>query len=78
VLARGTVATLADLPGGIGQGGSHRLDDFGGDLPRYLEDVEQRVVRDALDAAQGNQSQAARAVGLSERNLRYKLRKWGW
>ncbi|MBK9472339.1 MAG: sigma-54-dependent Fis family transcriptional regulator [bacterium] len=78
VLARGTVATMADLPGGIGQGGTNRLDDFGGDLPRYLEDVEQRVVRDALDAAQGNQSQAARAVGLSERNLRYKLRKWGW
>ena len=46
--------------------------------PRFVEEIEMRVVRDALDAAGGNQSQAARAVGLTERNLRYKLRKWGW
>jgi two-component system NtrC family response regulator len=78
VLARGPVATLADLPGGTGGQDKRRLDDFRGDLPRFVEEIEMRVVREALDAAEGNQSQAARAVGLTERNLRYKLQKWGW
>ena len=78
VLARGSVATLADLPGGVSAPDVRSLDDVGGDLPRYLEDIEQRTIREALDAADGNQSQAARTLGLTERNLRYKLRKWGW
>jgi two-component system NtrC family response regulator len=78
VLARGAVATLADLPGGTGAQGTRPLDEVGGDLPGYLEEIERRVIREALDAADGNQSQAARAIGLTERNLRYKLRKWGW
>jgi DNA-binding NtrC family response regulator len=78
VLARGRVATLADLPGGLAEPVTRRDDDVAGDLPGYLERIEQRLVREALDAAGGNQSQAARAVGLSERNLRYKLHKWGW
>jgi two-component system NtrC family response regulator len=83
VLARGPVATLADLPGGVGGETqaippTGRLDDFRGDLPRFVEEIEQRIVREALDASGGNQSQAAREVGLTERNLRYKLRKWGW
>ncbi|MHB8078539.1 MAG: sigma-54-dependent transcriptional regulator [Candidatus Krumholzibacteriia bacterium] len=83
VLARGPVATLADLPGGVGDEtravpSTGRLDDFRGDLPRFVEEIEQRIVREALDASGGNQSQAAREVGLTERNLRYKLRKWGW
>ena len=78
VLARGAVATLSDLPGGAGAQDNRRLEDCGGDLPGHLEEIERRVIRQALDAAGGNQSQAARAVGLSERNLRYKLQKWGW
>ncbi len=78
VLARGPVATLADLPGGAGAPEIRRLEDCGGDLVGHLEEIEKRVIREALDAAGGNQSQAARAVGLSERNLRYKLQKWGW
>jgi two-component system NtrC family response regulator len=78
VLARGAVATLADLPGGAGAPETRRLEDCGGDLPGHLEEIEKRVIREALDAAGGNQSQAARAIGLSERNLRYKLQKWGW
>jgi len=83
VLARGTTGTLGDLPAGLegrgaGAPGGGRLDDFRGDLPRFVEEIEMRIVREALDAAGGNQSQAARAIGLTERNLRYKLRKWGW
>ncbi|MBK8164399.1 MAG: sigma-54-dependent Fis family transcriptional regulator [bacterium] len=78
VLSRGPVATLADLPGGIAGATAPRTATFDGDLPLHLEEIEKSIVREALDAAQGNQSQAARAVGLSERNLRYKLRKWGW
>ncbi len=83
VLARGPVGTFADLPAGLGQREAAalpegRLDDFRGDLPRFVEEIEMRIVREALEASGGNQSQAARSIGLTERNLRYKLRKWGW
>ena len=80
VLARGPVATAEDLPDGLshGEAGAARLDGFHGDLPRFVEEIEQRLVREALDRCAGNQSQAARSLGLTERNLRYKLTKWNW
>jgi DNA-binding NtrC family response regulator len=46
-------------------------------LIAQVEALEQRLIRESLDASQGNQSRAARALGISERHLRYKLKKYG-
>jgi len=46
-------------------------------LVATVGEVERRMVTDALQRAGGNQSQAARSLGLTEQSLRYRLRKYG-
>lgn len=46
-------------------------------LPGKVEELEMRLIRDALTAASGNQSEAARGLGISERHLRYRMKKYG-
>jgi two-component system NtrC family response regulator len=48
-----------------------------GSLRDALETLERQMVRDALEKAGFNQSQAAKLLGLNERMLRYKLKKYG-
>jgi len=48
-----------------------------GSLNDALEALERRMLQEALAQAAFNQSQAARLLGLNERMLRYKLRKYG-
>ena len=45
-------------------------------LPDAVGEIEQRLIQDALQRARGNQSQAARELGLSEQSVRYRLRKY--
>ena len=87
VMTRGEVVHSADLPprlvvgpqaGGDGAG-PVELPDFesvGGDLPRWLETLEKKIVLETLAAFSGNQSSTARRLGLTESGLRYKLGKW--
>ena len=42
-----------------------------------LEQWEDEIIREALRRANGNKSQAARALGLSRNALRYRLSKMG-
>jgi DNA-binding NtrC family response regulator len=42
-----------------------------------LEQWEEETIREALRRANGNKSQAARALGLSRNALRYRLSKIG-
>lgn len=45
-------------------------------LPEMVQELERTMIRQALQETQGNQSHAARLLGLTERNLRYKLKKY--
>ncbi len=40
-----------------------------------LEDVERKLIQEALERASGNQSKAARLLGISRDTLRYRLKK---
>jgi len=42
-----------------------------------LEDVERKLIQEALDRSTGNQSRAARLLGISRDTLRYRLKKHG-
>lgn len=42
-----------------------------------LEELEQSLIRQALELAQGNKTQAARLLGLSRATLLYRLEKYG-
>ncbi|NUM76510.1 hypothetical protein HUU40_19265 [candidate division KSB1 bacterium] len=46
-------------------------------LPEGVAVPEKEAILEALQQIQGNQSQAAKMPGFSERNLRYRLQKWG-
>lgn len=43
-------------------------------LPGYLEEVERKLIQDALDLAGRNQKKAAQSLGLSFRQLRYRIK----
>ena len=47
-----------------------------GDLPALMEKLEKRIIMETLVTFEGNQSSAARHLGLTESGLRYKLTKW--
>ncbi len=42
-----------------------------------LEDVEKKLITEAMERATGNQSKAARLLGISRDTLRYRLKKHG-
>jgi two-component system NtrC family response regulator len=75
VLARDDVIGLADLPLGV----KETEKDLAGarTLPAAVEGLERQMIREALVEAGGVQTRAAELLGISERVLRYKLRKYG-
>jgi len=75
-LGDGRLVTIADLPGlnhqACAHGGASR-----GRLDAHLEEVERDDIAAALDACKGNQSAAARRLGISRRALIYRMEKHG-
>ncbi|RJR46425.1 MAG: sigma-54-dependent Fis family transcriptional regulator [Desulfobacteraceae bacterium] len=78
VISRGPVISLEDLPFGKEQADSMAPseEENKGTLRETLEDLERRMIQSAMEEAGSNQSQAAARLGLSERMLRYKLKKY--
>ncbi|MBN2383035.1 sigma-54-dependent Fis family transcriptional regulator [bacterium] len=81
VLARDTVITPADLPPTL-----HALEDRTETieptpgkqtLTERVERLEKQLISQALRQNRGIQTQAALMLGINERNLRYKMRKYG-
>ena len=80
VMSRGEVLDRADLPQEIidsGAEGTSDIDDVDAALPDRVQHMEREAIGEALAATGGNQSQAATRLGITERNLRYKLEKYG-
>jgi len=75
VLSRGDVVTTADLPLHLGPLGSEI--DQPRTLTEKLEALEKALILEALDRAGGVQTKAAAQLGISERHLRYRLKKHG-
>lgn len=74
VMARGAVVTCADLPAEVQKAAPALVADT---LPAQVEELEKKAIAQALERAGGVQSRAAELLGLTERNLRYKLKKYG-
>jgi len=84
---------VADLPAGLlapdaadGGNGSGRAaasigmgggDSAEGEMGGSFADHERQLVASALERARGNQSKAARALGIGRDALRYKMKKYG-
>lgn len=78
VISRGPLISTEDLPFKK-QELKHTAvaDEKGSTLRKTTEILERRLIEEALEKAAGNQTHAAAALGLSERMLRYKLKKYG-
>ena len=78
VLTRGSVITVDDLPMNIkGFKEEKSLTPSGeGTLTEQVETLEKKLIFDALQKSEGNQTKAGKMLGLTERNLRYKLKKY--
>lgn len=79
ILSRGETITTNDLPAIVKERkGEKELAALQKptSLPERVEQLEKELVLEALRRSSGNQSQAAAELGISERNLRYRLKKW--
>ena len=80
VLCRGDTVTIQDLPLNLRESKVEDLmkDAAGGrSLPETLEEIERLRITQALEKSHGVQTQAAEELGISERVLRYKMKKYG-
>ncbi len=75
VLSRGPLLTTADLPGHVVGLAPEPAAEPAGFVER-VDAFERKLIVDALAQAGGVQTHAARLLGMSERHLRYKLKKF--
>jgi len=78
VITRSSMITQADLPF-IEAPADFQGEEMNGQAPLKdaVEKLERKIIVRALAEAEHNQSKAADLIGISERMLRYKLRKYG-
>lgn len=78
VLSRNEAITVNDLPNIVKGFKAEKeiTEKENGTLIEQVEELEKKLIYDALSKANGNQSLAGRMLGLTERNLRYKMQKY--
>ena len=79
VLCRGDTLTMQDLPLNLRESGVEAsLKQPSGErsLPDTLEEIERMLISQALEKSGGVQTKAAEELGISERVLRYKMKKY--
>jgi len=77
VIARGDTIEIADLPFSAveeNRSGNRKP----GTLKEAMASLEQEMVKNAMAETGNHQTRAARILGISERMLRYKLKKYGF
>lgn len=80
VLCPGKIITVNELPLNIREynlAEFYEKDQQGRSLPKMLEDIERQMISKALKNNDGVQTRAAAELGISERVLRYKMKKYG-
>ncbi|MBI4523026.1 MAG: sigma-54-dependent Fis family transcriptional regulator [Deltaproteobacteria bacterium] len=76
VLTRDEVIGRGDLPMIVQEPETEEAGEAS--LPAAVEGIERRMIRDAMTRAAGVQTRAAELLGISERALRYKLKKYAF
>jgi DNA-binding NtrC family response regulator len=80
VLGRSDMISVRDLPMTVMgmRPESKKTDPFGeGSFIERVEAFEKELIDQALEQVQGVQTRAAKILGITERHLRYKLKKYG-
>ena len=75
VISRDSVITVDDLPfRSVATSQEHEYGE--GTLRGAIEGLESKMIREAMEQAGFHQTRAAESLGISERMLRYKLKKY--
>jgi two-component system NtrC family response regulator len=77
VIAREDYITVADLPFKSDSPVQTPAQKKTGSLRESLEELEMHLISEAMARTADNQTRAAEILGMSERMLRYKLKKYG-
>lgn len=77
VIARGQAITRQDLPFGDIPFDKPVTDKKERTLKQSIDALEVEIIRSALSKTANNQTKAAKKIGISERMLRYKIKKYG-
>ncbi len=80
ILSDSDTLTIADVPASVTDRSSNVLGDHGFSLPNEpieLELLERDLIKEALNRFSGNQSQAARFLGITRSALIYRMQKHG-
>ncbi|MGC8809419.1 MAG: sigma 54-interacting transcriptional regulator, partial [bacterium] len=80
VLCPGKIITVNELPLNIREfnmEGFYEEGKEGRSLPKILEEIERQMILKALKNNEGVQTKAAAELGINERVLRYKMKKYG-
>ncbi len=75
-MTTGRVLNPVPLPRDLETRGKRLRISRGKRLQEVVGEIERKLIREALDRSGGNQSGAARELGLTEQSLRYRLRKF--
>ena len=75
VLADNAILSVEHLPDAVRQGTTAVGT---GAMRGQVAEMERKAIAAALDAEEGNQTRAARRLGISRRALIYKLEKYGF
>ena len=76
VITRDEVIGRSDLPLTVQT--SEKVDDKGTNITAVVEGLERKMIKEALAQSEGIQTRAADKLGITERALRYKLKKYGF
>jgi transcriptional regulator with GAF, ATPase, and Fis domain len=78
VIARDEYITINDLPFKNDHLNEYAKKKISGSLRESIEELEKVLIAEAMEKTFNNQSKAAEILGMSERMLRYKLKKYDW
>ena len=78
VIARDEYITINDLPFKNDHLNEHAKKKISGSLRESMEELEKVLIAEAMGKTFNNQSKAAEILCMSERMLRYKLKKYDW
>jgi len=74
-LCEGGAISVDDLP--LYMKGKASSSKFKGSLDESISQVERKMIEEALKKARGNQRRAAKILGISERSMWYRVKKYG-
>jgi len=78
IISRGSLILPEDMPASIQAAASESEPVSGSSvLVGNMDEIQKQAILEALETTGGNKTQAARLLGISRRNLIYKLRSYG-